>query len=90
MTGLDDWQERAIKMATAMTEKAQPELMAIVENAVRQYGPLPIHDEETAMRFARALNKVQEDSFELGMKLGMQIVMNALRDKPKESEASKQ
>ena len=84
------WRERVIQASEKAVHDAQAELITIAEAVLRKHGT-GLFQRAEAMRVAIILNEIQSDSFLLGIRVGVRMVMDILKEqhpKTKESEAS--
>jgi len=70
---LDEW---ITQVSAKVSEEAGPQLVKIAEEAARRHGAGKIHlSQEDTIRMAHVLSETQDQSFLLGVKLGIEIVM---------------
>lgn len=76
-----EWRDKVIATSMEKVIELQPELMKQAEDSVKAYG---IHqmklDLMQAAKIAQAVNEIQEHAFLLGMRTGMHLLMNVLKE----------
>lgn len=85
MTQQDGWRGQSIKAAETAILGAKPELDAIVTDAVRGHG-LRFQRPEAAKQAAAIFSEIQNRSFQLGIKIGMEMVLKSLENKESEEK----
>lgn len=72
--------EQIIAASTTAAHNAAPDLEAIATEAIKRYGVERVKlDQDDLVRFGLAMNEVQHQSFNLGVRIGMELVVNLFK-----------
>lgn len=81
--------EKIVELASQAADKAVPELVKIMETAIKQHGLDKIRlDQSSVVSIGLAMNDVQGESFNVGVRLGLKLLMDALDEEAKCESAS--
>ena len=75
--GTAEWLE---EMSAKVSTEAQPQLIEIATNAAQRHGADKIHlSQPDTVRMAMVLSETQDQSFLLGIQLGLKLMMGVLQ-----------